>query len=139
MCSNVGTIYLLHFAEPFGHARHYLGWSADLDARLAHHANGSGANLLRHVRAAGIDWTLARTWTGDRHRERALKNMGGHSRKCPICRAQAACPHPNGRQSGELRLSDGELLAFYVCDDCGATVEPFPGYRKAYAPAAIAA
>lgn len=83
-----GTIYLLHFDQPFGHARHYLGWASNLDARLQHHSRGTGANLLRHVRAAGIGWVLARTWEGqDRNRERSLKNQGGHGRLCPICRA----------------------------------------------------
>lgn len=80
-----GTVYLLHFDEPFGHARHYLGWARNLDARLAHHKRGTGANLLRHVAAAGIHWRLARTWRGDRHLERRLKNRGGASRICPIC------------------------------------------------------
>lgn len=83
-----GTIYLLHFDEPFGHARHYLGWAHRLDARLAHHERGTGANLLKHVRAAGISWTLARTWNGDRHLERRLKNRGGAARHCPICKAE---------------------------------------------------
>ncbi|MBB5085041.1 putative GIY-YIG superfamily endonuclease [Nonomuraea endophytica] len=30
-----GTVYLLHFAQPYRHARHYLGWTTDLQARLA--------------------------------------------------------------------------------------------------------
>lgn len=84
-----GTIYLLHFDQPFGHARHYMGWASNLEARLHHHENGTGANLLKHVRRAGITWSLARTWSGDRYEERRLKNRGGHTRKCPICRQQA--------------------------------------------------
>jgi predicted GIY-YIG superfamily endonuclease len=83
-----GTIYLLHFDEPFGHAKHYLGWARNLDARLAHHEAGTGANLLKHVKAAGISWQLARTWCGDRHRERSLKNQGGSTRHCPICKKE---------------------------------------------------
>lgn len=80
------TVYLLHFDRPFGHARHYLGWASSLDARLAHHANGTGANLLRHVAAAGISWQLARVWEGaDRNRERQIKRQGGLSRSCPLC------------------------------------------------------
>jgi hypothetical protein len=73
--------------EPFGHARHYLGWagSGNLGARLAHHQAGSGANLLRHVAKAGISWELVRTWAGDRYLERRLKNRGGHARLCPNC------------------------------------------------------
>jgi len=86
----VGTIYLLHFERPFGLARHYLGWARNLDARLAHHAQGTGANLLKHVAAAGIAWTLARTWEGQtRNEERRLK---GHSstRYCPICNPEGS-------------------------------------------------
>lgn len=83
-----GTVYLLHFERPFGHARHYMGWASkgNLDRRLGYHGSASGANLLRHVAAAGISWTLARTWEGDRFLERRLKNQGGHARKCPLCR-----------------------------------------------------
>ncbi|GLH97372.1 hypothetical protein [Phytohabitans aurantiacus] len=81
----IGTIYLLHFDRPYRHARHYLGWARDLDARLAHHAAGTGARLLAVVAAAGITWTLARTWTGTKTRERALKRQGGASRRCPLC------------------------------------------------------
>jgi len=80
-----GTVYLLHFDEPFGHARHYSGWASNLEGRLRHHERGTGANLLRHVRNAGIGWTLARTWTGDRNLERRLKNRGGAARLCPLC------------------------------------------------------
>lgn len=83
--SEAGTIYLLHFDRPFGHAKHYTGWALNLNARLAHHESGSGANLLRHVKEAGIAWKLARTWVGDRNFERRLKNRGGASRHCPIC------------------------------------------------------
>ena len=25
-----GTVYLLHFSEPYKHARHYTGWTEDL-------------------------------------------------------------------------------------------------------------
>lgn len=86
-----GTVYLLHFAEPFGHARHYLGWASPghLGLRLAHHQAGSGANLLRHVGLAGIAWELARTWPGDRHLERRMK-VRGLSRRCPVCRPELA-------------------------------------------------
>jgi hypothetical protein len=37
----------------------------------------------------GIGWTVAKTEPGDRNRERQLKNQGGASRRCPICREQA--------------------------------------------------
>jgi predicted GIY-YIG superfamily endonuclease len=85
-----GTVYLLHLDEPFGHARHYTGWASDLHGRLAHHAAGTGANLLRHVAKAGIGWQLARTWQGDRYLERRIKRRGGATRRCPICRPDLA-------------------------------------------------
>src|SRR5947209_17177999 len=78
-----GVVYLVHF-RPFRHARHYTGWTADLDARLAEHEAGRGARLLQVITQAGIGWTLARTWEGTRERERQLKRQGGASRRCPI-------------------------------------------------------
>jgi predicted GIY-YIG superfamily endonuclease len=83
-----GLVYLLHFSVPYQHARHYTGWTRDLDARLALHQAGGGARLLQVIAQAGIEWTLARTWPGDRARERQLKRQGGASRRCPLCRAQ---------------------------------------------------
>jgi predicted GIY-YIG superfamily endonuclease len=80
-----GTVYLLHFDRPYAHAAHYTGWTTNLAARLAEHANGTGARLLAVVAASGIGWTLARTWTGTKAVERALKRQGGASRRCPLC------------------------------------------------------
>lgn len=89
----VGTVYLLHFDKAYQHAKHYCGWTEgdDVVPRLAAHAAGQGARLTQVVKAAGISWTVARTWTkADRYEERRLKNRGGLSRQCPICRALAA-------------------------------------------------
>ena len=82
----IGTCYLIHFDRPYKNARHYLGWALNLEARLAHHRNGTGAHLLAVLRREGIGWQLARTWApADRNRERQLKNQGGASRLCPLC------------------------------------------------------
>lgn len=81
-----GTVYLLHFDRPYRHARHYCGWAADVPARLALHEAGHGARLMAVIKAAGIGFTLARTWPGTRGRERQLKRQGGAARRCPICR-----------------------------------------------------
>ena len=82
-----GTVYLLHFERPYKHARHYIGWTKDLDARLAAHRSGQGARLLAVLlRAHGIGFVVARTWTGaTRARERQIKTQGGASRCCPVC------------------------------------------------------
>jgi predicted GIY-YIG superfamily endonuclease len=88
------TVYLLHFERPYKHARHYLGSTNRLTARLAEHQEGRGARLLEVVHAAGIPWVLARTWEGGRERERQLKKQAGASRFCPLCKAaQRTRPH----------------------------------------------
>lgn len=86
----VGTVYLLHFERPYKHARHYIGWTTgDLTRRMRQHRNGTGARLMQVVTSAGIDFGLARTWTGGRNLERSLKNRGGASRACPLCGVKA--------------------------------------------------
>jgi hypothetical protein len=92
---HVGVVYLLHFDQPYRHARHYTGWtesSGSLKERLARHERGDGARLLEIVHAAGITWRLARTWAGPRARERQIKRQGGASRRCPLCRQERRRP-----------------------------------------------
>lgn len=93
----MSVVYLLHLSAPMPQgddprtgkpraATHYIGWAKDLDARLEHHRNGTGANILRHARERGITFTLARTWPGkDRAFERKLHNRKESPRICPIC------------------------------------------------------
>jgi predicted GIY-YIG superfamily endonuclease len=83
-----GTVYLLHFDRRYKHAGHYTGFALDLERRLGEHAAGRGARLLEVIAAAGIGWTLARTWEGTRATERSKKRQGGASRHCPICKAK---------------------------------------------------
>ncbi|WP_187281078.1 hypothetical protein [Nonomuraea sp. C10] len=81
-----GIVYLLHFERPYKHARHYIGWTpGDLNRRLRQHRNGTGARLMAVITAEGIDFVVARTWTGGRNLERSLKRRGGASRCCPLC------------------------------------------------------
>lgn len=82
------TVYLLHFTRRYEHAGHYLGSTSNLTQRLATHRAGAGARLIEVITAAGIGFTLARTWPGGRRRERQLKRQGGASRLCPICRSR---------------------------------------------------
>jgi hypothetical protein len=118
-----GTCYLLHFDRPYisangkGVAKHYTGFadsSRSLKSRLAEHEKGRGARLLQVVKAAGITWTLARTWPGGRGRERQLKTQGGASRRCPECgvtprsnpaerKDTSAVKRPEDRQTGQAQ------------------------------------
>lgn len=77
--------YLIHFDQPYKHARHYLGYADDIAARLKRHRTGAGARLLAVIQAQGIGWTLVRQWeNAGRDKERSLKNR--HSTQlCPIC------------------------------------------------------
>lgn len=79
------TVYLIHFARRYHHAQHYLGWTTDLDHRLAAHRAGRGARLLAVIGAAGIPWRVVRTWIGGRGYERRLKRRHGPYRLCPVC------------------------------------------------------
>ena len=82
------TVYLLHFETPYKHAKHYMGSASNLDTRLAEHRSGQGARLMEVIKDAGIDWTLARTWTGGRDVERRLKDQKNAPRLCTVCQGQ---------------------------------------------------
>lgn len=91
-----GTVYMLCFDTAYGHAHHYVGWTDNLPKRLADHRAGHGARLTAVITAAGIGFTVARTVTGDRTLERAIKRAGGSVRYCPVC-----TPKPrNGKWKG---------------------------------------
>jgi predicted GIY-YIG superfamily endonuclease len=92
MAKRIGVIYLLHFSTPYHHAKHYVGFTTDLDARIDAHQRGAGARLLEVIGAAGIGFSLARTWSGTRNDERAIKNRKAAPRLCPTC-------NPNNRRA----------------------------------------
>ena len=80
-------IYIIHFDEPYFHARHYVGYCAEgaLEKRLVQHRQGRGSRLMLAIEIAGIEWTVALTAAGDRHLERSLKRAKNTARFCPIC------------------------------------------------------
>lgn len=88
-----GTVYILHFDKPFPSFRngkvhylnHYVGWATNLEGRLHHHRSGSGAKLLKAVNQAGIQYSIVVDHPGDRHLERAIKNVKNTKTFCPIC------------------------------------------------------
>ena len=60
-----GYVYLLHFDRPISDkhtCQHYLGYTADLPARLAAHRAGTGARLCEVAKERGIGFVLARVW-----------------------------------------------------------------------------
>lgn len=76
--------------EPYYHARHYLGYFADMEARIRSHRLSQGAKLLRAVNAAGIGWQVVRVWEdGGYDLEQVLKAQHNAPRLCPVCQQQA--------------------------------------------------
>lgn len=103
----VGTVYLLHFEKPYKHARHYLGWTVDIDRRMKSHATGNGARLMEVITQNRIPWHVARTWTGGKELEQALKTWHNGSRHCFTCMQERiyartfsvkASPYPTRRR-----------------------------------------
>ncbi len=84
------TVYLIHFATPYKHVRHYLGSTDDLEARIERHRAGNGARLMEVITGAGIGWTVVRTWEGGRKLERRLKNWKHAAQFCPACSGEKA-------------------------------------------------
>ena len=84
----MGTVYLVHFDQPYYHAQHYLGWSEDVNARLDRHLSGNGSKLLRAVSKANIGFRVVRTWDGDRKLERRLHKQKNSPKLCPICKGK---------------------------------------------------
>jgi predicted GIY-YIG superfamily endonuclease len=80
------NVYLIHFETPLCHARHYLGATDDVNARLARHRKGLGANILRVCNENNISYKVARVWENKPiGYERKLKNRKNAPILCPIC------------------------------------------------------
>lgn len=109
----MGFVYLLHFERPIAPGRHtaqhYIGYAADLAARLQAHDHGQGARMTQVARERDIAWTVARLWRGGRGLERRLKDRKATPRLCPICgRAQPvgyAEEIPAGEIAKHLKVS----------------------------------
>jgi hypothetical protein len=85
-----GIVYLLHFERSYRHARHYIGFTQNLEQRLEEHRGGRGSPLIAAAIADGIDFELAAIWEGDRYAERRLhRQKNARARLCPICIAEA--------------------------------------------------
>lgn len=91
-------IYILHFDEPYYHARHYVGFceEGNLDQRLSQHRGGQGSPLMLAVESAGIRWSVALTAPGGRDFERTIKRAKKTSRYCPLCIATGSVSNLDG-------------------------------------------
>lgn len=81
-------VYLYHFDKPISPnhtTQHYLGSTDDLEIRDADHRAGRGARLTQVANERDIDYTVVRTWEGDRKLERQLKNLKNAPKLCPVC------------------------------------------------------
>ena len=89
------AVYLIHLDTPLKHARHYVGFSVHVEARLAHHKDGTGARFLQVCNERGINYDIVKVWPGaDRKFERKLKNTHNVARYCPICNKHPRKYHP---------------------------------------------
>jgi hypothetical protein len=91
-------VYLIHFNRSYRHAKHYLGYSENLDKRITDHLCGMGARLMEVITSEGIEWKVVRTWEGDRKLERRLKNRKEAPKLCPVCSGEWAMKRGNYKE-----------------------------------------
>jgi predicted GIY-YIG superfamily endonuclease len=83
----IGSVYLVHAARALNGARHYLGFSTNVPARLKAHTAGRGSPLLGAMAAKGINFRVVRTWRNrDGYFEQDLKRKNDLRDLCPVCR-----------------------------------------------------
>jgi hypothetical protein len=118
----MGVIYLLHFERSYHHARHYLGYTDDLEARVAAHRAGHGSPLVAAAVRDGIEFCVAATWPGDRHEERRMHRYRNSPRRlCPICRAEPD-PAPPVTPTAQPASYDGDERLVAVLIEVGEPV-----------------
>jgi predicted GIY-YIG superfamily endonuclease len=71
------VVYLIHLDQPLAHARHYIGFTDDLERRLHEHQQGNGAKMLAAVARAGISWRLARIKVGRNFYQATARGSAG--------------------------------------------------------------
>lgn len=80
------SVYILHFSTPLKHARHYVGYAKDVDARIECHRSGTGARITQVCNEQGITYQIARVFKGKgRTFEHKLKRTHKVKVYCPIC------------------------------------------------------
>lgn len=96
-------LFLLHFATPYHHARHYLGYAVGT-GRGAAYAKAIASNvalgpheLVMAAQACGVELEVADVWVGEgRELQRRMRASHNLARHCPIClrAAEAARDEP---------------------------------------------
>jgi predicted GIY-YIG superfamily endonuclease len=105
-----GTVYLLHYSSRTSAGRqHYVGWTADIERRVAQHRAGRGCRETSKAVAEGLKLALAQTWKGTPALEERLKAWSRHGRKgfagiCPFCGTPVELPAALARDLGEPTL-----------------------------------
>jgi predicted GIY-YIG superfamily endonuclease len=79
------TVYIIHFDTKLHHAKHYVGYTHNLQRRIILHRKGYGSKLMKAVAESNITWEVAAKFQAGRAVERAIKDQKNTSRYCPIC------------------------------------------------------
>ena len=111
-----GYIYILHFESAFWHARHYVGATCDIRARMAIHASGLGARIVGAAKDRGVGFQLGAIGACDAEEmyglERKVKDRkGGVSRLCEVCNPGTSRSIP-GCVSVSITLVEGRQVFF---------------------------
>src|ERR1019366_7091345 len=85
--------------------------------------------------AAGIGFTLARTWPVTKNREQQIKTQGGASRHCPECGATPRDQHKEAGMFGNKHRDEARQQAeadapFKEADRLADAAEAAPDYRR---------
>lgn len=89
-------VFLLHFDEPFWHARHYAGYAVGTGRGASYARAIAGCTalgpheLVMAVQASGIGIRVADVFVGEgRALQRRLRSSHNLARHCPICTREA--------------------------------------------------
>lgn len=81
-------VFLLHLEPAYQRARHYVGATSDPSAVLAL-ARGDvpilDVPLLIAARAAGVTFTVEKTWVGGERARARVRSQKSAAQFCPVC------------------------------------------------------
>jgi predicted GIY-YIG superfamily endonuclease len=110
--SGSGLVYLVHFERPYHHARHYVGFTDDVERRMEEHRAGAGARLLAALVRAGVAFTVVFTWPGaSRAFERKIHSYKKSWVLCPTCRGSTRYARAYAPRDPAARLAPPEDAA----------------------------